>query len=334
MARRTPITLPDPLEFPAPDSAINFGTALEAIRQEYMVQALLATVEVVDIHELNRELSEYVPASRIRELAGIGLRAELIYPVPCLLKRNPRLLAYYRLLLGYSGKRFFRINPVMHRFENMEKKGTLDPEQEVYLPAICRAFISAAQQLVDGLGLRRISRDLLDDLQLLTLGSSLQGARNVEIGQAGAREVRDLIEEIVRPYITTSTATTIKLVNLAGREVVITTGMDPDVRIEEYLTDDQTRKILAIEVKAGEDGSNIYNRLGEAEKSHLTAREDGFTECWTIAGTKKLDLTKARQKTPSTNEFWLLAEITNKSSLAYRQFRQRIEAYVGIPSSR
>lgn len=338
------ISLPDPLVLPSPSNAISFGKALETIRKEYMVEALLATVQDMDIDLINAELKQYVPTKRVRELAGIGLRAELVYPVPCVLQKNPRLIAYYRLLLGYSGKRFWRLNSSLGQFINLEKKGTITPAQEFYLPAICAAFIVSAGQLVDGLGLERISRDLLDDLQLLTLGSFLQGAENVKIGQAGAQEVRELIGDIVKPYITSATDKVIKLHNPLGREVVITISSDPDVRIEER-TDEpkggkegqkgkqkQTRKILAIEIKAGEDFSNIYNRLGEAEKSHLKAKKKGFTEFWTIAGTKELDLDKATVQTPTTNEFFLLAELEDKTSDAYQEFRQRIEARVGIPS--
>ena len=65
--------------------------------------ALLATVAALDLQQVNKELADYVPAYRLQELAGRGLRGEILYPVPCVLQAQPRLLGYYRLLLGCSG---------------------------------------------------------------------------------------------------------------------------------------------------------------------------------------------------------------------------------------
>jgi hypothetical protein len=44
-------------------------------------------------------------------------------------------------------------------------------------------------------------------------------------------------------------------------------GSDPDVSITQQLKSQQ-RKLVAIELKGGTDVSNVWNRLGEAEKSH------------------------------------------------------------------
>jgi hypothetical protein len=170
-------------------------------------------------------------------------------------------------------------------------------------------------------------------LQLLTLGSQLQGARNVEIGMAGMQDVRQLIEEIVHNFIRKSDDNSITLVNSAGRTVIIRIGSDPDIRIEEKMTTRATRGIVSIEVKAGTDISNVYNRLGEAEKSHNKAKRKGFTEFWTIVNTVTLDLDKARVQSPTTNEFYLLSKLKDKASPEYVDFRNRIETYCGIPST-
>lgn len=39
-------------------------------------------------------------------LASKGLRGEIVFATPIILKSNPYLLGYYRLLLGYSQKYF------------------------------------------------------------------------------------------------------------------------------------------------------------------------------------------------------------------------------------
>ncbi|BAD39318.1 XcyI family restriction endonuclease [Symbiobacterium thermophilum] len=327
-----PLNLPSPLVLPDPAGAIEFGASLDALRQLFLVQALLATVKTLDLNVLNAELAQYVPAHRLQEMAGVGLRAEIVYPVPCLIEANPRLIAYYRLLLGYSAKRLYRMNSPLGPFETLEKKGVINPRLRPHIPTICSAMIASAEKLVDGLGIQRITRELLDDLQLLTLGSQLQGARNVAIGMAGMHAVRLIIEDIVAPYITKSDANSIVLTNSAGRTVTIRIGADPDVRIEEKVGRN-VKRTLSIEVKAGEDNSNIYNRLGEAEKSHNKAKKKGFTEFWTIVNTSNIDLVKARVQTPTTNEFFLLRLLKDKSTPEYADFRQRIEALCGIPTT-
>ncbi len=57
--------------------------------------------------------------------------------------------------------------------------------------------------------------------------------------------------------------------------MLIEFSSDPDVLITEKLQSG-VRYILSIEVKGGTDASNIHNRLGEAEKSHLKAKKFGI----------------------------------------------------------
>lgn len=86
-------------------------------------------------------------------------------------------------------------------------------------------------------------------------------------------------------------------------------GSDPDVSITQQLKSQQ-RKLVAIEIKGGTDVSNVWNRLGEAEKSHQTAKHSGFNELWTVLRVDVVTypnmLKKAGEKSPSTTHFFYL----------------------------
>lgn len=87
---------------------------------------------------------------------------------------------------------------------------------------------------------------------------------------------------------------------------------------------------IAIEVKAGEDFSNIHNRIGEAEKSHLKAKERGFVECWTVVNVDRIDMAMARRESSSTNRFYRLSDIVSATGDEYTDFRNRVIALIGI----
>jgi hypothetical protein len=93
-----------PINIPIPELQIDFSFALTQIRSFYLGEALSSTIGEMDIREIDRELAEKVPIESINALARKGLRGELVFPVPCVLRKNPRLLGYYRLLLGFSQK--------------------------------------------------------------------------------------------------------------------------------------------------------------------------------------------------------------------------------------
>ena len=88
-----------------------------------------------------------------------------------------------------------------------------------------------------------------------------------------------------------------------------------------------------IEVKAGEDFSNIHNRIGEAEKSHQKARARGFVECWTVVNVDRLDMAMARRESPSTNRFYRLSAIVSRVGDEYTDFRNRVISLTGIKVS-
>ena len=79
------------------------------------------------------------------------------------------------------------------------------------------------------------------------------------------------------------------------RKVIITFSSDPDISIFEQISVNKLKNVVAIEIKGGADKSNIWNRLGEAEKSHQSAKRRGFVEFWTIYNVPSLNLAKARE---------------------------------------
>ena len=70
--------------------------------------------------------------------------------------------------------------------------------------------------------------------------------------------------------------------------------------------------------------------MGEAEKSHHSAKQNGFEEFWTIYNVGSLDLRKAREKSPTTNRFYALPELARREGAAFEDFRDRIAALAGI----
>lgn len=112
--------------------------------------------------------------------------------------------------------------------------------------------------------------------------------------------------------------------------MLITLAHDPDVRIQEQVSDQVHHKI-AIEVKGGTDVSNVHNRAGEAEKSHQKARKSGFPEFWTIISKQGLDLSKLRSESPTTNRWFDVAEVLARKGRDWDDFRQRLAGACSIP---
>ena len=318
-------------KIPPPDLQIDFSIALAEIRTQFLQEALGDTVESLDIARIDKQLAGTVPKKSLAALAGHGLRGELMFPVPLLLETNPRLLGYYRLLYGFSQKEFYTSETGVSRFQAMEKKGVLTPANAKKLFALCEAMIPVGAALLDGLGPTRISRGLLDDLTLLTLGPQLRGGANVRKGVAGIVKVFDAIHDIVKPAVIKAEPSRIEIRNAAGRIVLIEFAPDPDIIIREEMVPGSYRELIAVEVKGGSDFSNIHNRIGEAEKSHQKARAAGYHECWTVVNVDKIDVDMARKESPSTSRFYKISDIAKGSGAEYQDFRNRVISLTGIP---
>lgn len=320
------------LHLPSSNLQLTMATALETFRRLYLQEALAGAIARLDLSAINAELDEFAPPRELKSLARSGLRGEFLYPVPCLLLENPRLLAYYRLLFGFSQKEFYS-KAGLGRFKSMEDKGVLSQRAKPDLDALCRAFAERASEFVAHFGAERLTLRFLDDLTLLTVGPQLRGGNNTKIGKLANEAVFELIVGLAGGSVTAQSPTRIEITNAANRKVVVAFSSDPDICVTEETSSTSRRKIVAIEVKGGGDQSNIWNRLGEAEKSHQTARANGFVECWTIYNIPKLDLSKARQKSPSTNRFYNLQDLVRLDSGEFDDFRRNLTARLGISNA-
>lgn len=318
-------------KIPPPDLQIDFSVALVEIRTQFLQEALSDTVESLDIAEIDKQLAAAIPKQSLTALAGHGLRGELLFPVPLLLETNSRLLGYYRLLYGFSQKEFYTSETGVSRFQAMEKKGVLTPANAKEIPGLCDAMIPVGAALLDGLGPTRISRELIDDLTLLTLGPQLRGGANVRKGIAGIVKVFDAIHDIVKAAVIMAEPSRIEIQNAAGRTVLIEFAPDPDITIREEMVPGSYRELVAVEVKGGSDFSNIHNRIGEAEKSHQKARAAGYHECWTVVNVDKIDMDMAHKESPSTSRFYRISDIMKGDGDEYQDFRNRVISLTGIP---
>lgn len=316
------------LEFPV--AQISFANALKEIRTTYLQDALKATVSSMALRDIDAELHSFVDSASLNCLASHGMRGELLFAVPCLLSANPKLLGYYRLLLGYSQKGFYTSASGVGQFKSLEEKGTLSAKQRSALPELCRELNLNAKHMLDNLDSELVKASFFDQLTLLTLGPQLRGGANVQRGTSAIAQVFDVILKIVSPAVIESNQRRIQVRNKAGRIVYIQFAADPDIVIREQLTSDIYKNSVAIEVKGGQDYSNIHNRIGEAEKSHQKARIDGYVECWTVVNVDRVDMTMARSESPTTNKFYRISQLTNDASEEYQDFALQIASIVGI----
>jgi hypothetical protein len=264
----------------------------------------------------------------LKALASRGIRGEFLFALPSLLKVKPNVLGYYRLMLGYSQKEFYS-KAKLGRFKSMEEPGRLTPRLEAELPDLCAALVRRALELLHAIGPDKLTLELLDDLALLTLGPQLRGSNNTRIGVIANRAVFEIIQQVVKHAIVDATESRLEILNASKRKVVIAFSADPDISIFEEMATG-ARNVVAIEIKGGADSSNIWNRLGEAEKSHQSAKQRGFVEFWTIYNVPNLNLCKAHVKSPTTNRFYSLIKLSSQASDEFADFRDRLLSLVGI----
>jgi len=271
------------------------------------------------------------PSRDLRRLASQGIRGEFVFALPTILLTKPNLLGYYRLLLGWSQKEFYQKSKLA-RFERMEAKGEISEPLKRELKDLCRALVERASEMLNDIGFQKLTLELFDDLSLLTLGPQLRGSLNTRIGRVANRAVFEIIQQIVSHAVLSTTESRLELRNASGRKVIITFSADPDISIFEEISTRTLKNVVAIEIKGGADKSNIWNRLGEAEKSHQSAKQRGFVEFWTIYNVPSLNLAKAREKSPTTNRFYSLINLSSATTEEFADFRDRLVAMVGIAS--
>ena len=160
------------IDLPAPELQIDFSRSLKTIRSQLLQQALLSTVRYSSLQEIDAQLREYVSEEDLKRLAAHGLRGELLFPVPCLLRANPRLLGYYRLLLGFSQKAFYDSSGRAGLFKSMEESGTLSTRQDELLPDLCAGMICCASLLLEAFDEEDVTPQFLDAPDATDLGAA------------------------------------------------------------------------------------------------------------------------------------------------------------------
>ncbi|MBZ5623877.1 MAG: XcyI family restriction endonuclease [Acidobacteriia bacterium] len=315
-----------------PSGQIDFYVRLQAVRGRYLSEALKTTVDdpAFTLETLNGELSAYVDAQHLKHLASYGLRGEVCFPVPYLFRRNPYLLGYYRLLYGFSCKEFYDQGP-FKRFQGMENCGSIQPRLEPLIPALCRSLTKTGETLVELIG--TVSLPIVNDLQLLTLGYQFWGSRNVKVGQSAINSFVSLMKVLLAAYSLDVQERQITFLNDSNLPVTIRIASDPDVSITLKLESEE-RKLVAIEMKGGTDRSNIWERIGAAEKSHSKAKAKGFNERWTIT---RVDLNsdpgmlrKAREQSATSTRFFFLDHIADPTTPEAMSFRQVLGSVMGV----
>jgi hypothetical protein len=295
------------------------------------MDALSDALSSLDPNRIKAEIAEYVPSDVQKLLAAAGLRDEHVFPVPAVIQARPSLVGYYRLLLGAPQKGFYNGATGMGPFKSMEETGSASKKQEASIPDFCRAMANPLAGLV-----RQIpnftGRDL-QELPLLTFGSQLQGSNNTQIGKKAMQEIFIAITEILREHITEKTPNKLTLRNASRRTVFVSLSHDPDVSILEQVENQMHNKV-AVEVKGGTDVSNVHNRAGEAEKSHLKAKRKGFKDFWTIISKTGQDMLKLGQESQTTTEWFDVTEILARQGKDWENFRQRLAGAAGIPLDR
>ncbi len=316
-------------EFPVllPKLQLGFYERLQQAQQKLLLPALLEHVGALNIAVLDQQLGQFAGQEKLAFTAQRGIRGELVYPVPYVLSSKPRLLGYYRLLLGFSQKQFY--TGPFSRFQRMEKQNDLTAGTEALLEPCCESLIKSAWFLVNGLP--DLSQSTLNALTLLTLGPQFRGSRNVNLGVEAIETVFGIIKAIVSDRIRGETETSLEIESATGRIYRIEFSPDPDIAIRQALKDGSFRNRIAIEVKGGTDFSNIHNRLGEAEKSHQKAKADGFTQFWTVINVETtLAPATWKQETPTTHELFYLEELANPDSQEYAYFEEYLVSELGI----
>ena len=309
----------------APDLQIAFFHRLREVQGLYLDDALQRTVSSLDVVELDAQLARAVSRTSLTRVASFGIRGEVMFAVPCVLQACPFLLAYYRLLYGLSQKEFYKSGR-FSRFKRMEELGEIPERVHEQLPDLCKALIGTGELLVAAMD--QLSLSMVRDLQMLTLGAQFRGSQNTKLGQDATAEFYDMLGGVVGPYVQAKSQRTMTLRNESGRVVLIEFFSDPDVRITEQLAS-SVRPLVSIEIKGGGDFSNIHNRLGEAEKSHLKAKKRGFFEFWTVVRVA-VDKAAAKQDSPTTTHFFNLDLLKDPASEDSRLFSETLGSLLGI----
>jgi hypothetical protein len=314
-----------PLPVLKPDLQITFYYKLKSINDQCLYQALTDTVKQLSIPDIDKELANLVDHESIKKVASFGLRGELFFPVPCIMQSNPKLLGYYRLLLGISQKEFYNKGP-FGAFKRLEEQGIISQKINSQIEPLCISLIKTAEIMIADID--DLSLTTIRDLQMLTLGPQLRGGLNTEFGKNATDKIFKLLKSLVLPYLKSETERALIIENDSKRIVTVEFSSDPDISIIEKIGA-TNRPLVSIEIKGGKDRSNIHNRIGEAEKSHQKAKGKNFFEFWTMVRVD-LDYVDAKRESPTTTRFFNIDHILDPHHEEYQLFRDLLSSLLSI----
>ena len=309
----------------SPKLQIGFYERLKTAERTFLMPALLAHVGTLDIAQIDDELSRFAGQEKLSLVAKRGLRGELVYPVPTVIRSNPHLLGYYRLLLGFSQKAFYK--GAYSRFASLED-GVIGAKVDSQIEPLCEALVASSWQLITSIP--ELSSDIIRSLTLLTIGPQFRGSQNVTLGTDAAEAVFKLVKVIVQKHVAEESAKHFVVKNDNGRTYRIVFAADPDIAVKQKQPNDKYRNLVSIEVKGGTDISNIHNRLGEAEKSHQKSKDKGFTQFWTIVNVPHVDRATWKLESPTTTELFYLEQMIVEGSAERSKFSEFLERELGI----
>ncbi len=295
--------------FPPPARQVYIHAFLDKARSTVLHAAVSNAATQINPATLRAEILQYVPSAGLAALQGTGARDELVFATPSVLRLAPTTVGYYRLLLGISQKRFYTSATGLTLFKSMEDRGTIRPEADTAIEALCTAFNEALSQLVAAIPRGSLQRDV-EQLPLLTLGAQADGSWRTRIGQEATKGVYAALKDVIKAQGATYTdnGDTLEVVNRAGRTVTLALAADPDVVIKEDVNG-QTVFKTAIEIKGGTDYSNVHNRAGEAEKSHRKAHRNNAQDYWTVISLTGVNRATLASESPTTRQWFDVEEV-------------------------
>lgn len=317
-------------EFPVDGKQIYVAAFLARVRETGLHDALNRGAQKVSGATLRQEMGLYAPAAGLQLLQGTRVRDEEVFAIPSLLREEPGVLAYYRLLLGASQKQFYTTKSGLNVFKPMEERQEITAKAAPLIEAMCSEMNEALGVLIHALPQASLREDV-DQLPLLTLGSQADGSWRGQIGQKATTDVFEAMKAIVKGQSKqyAETEVSITVVNNSNREVTLALAPDPDVVIREDVSGELVYK-AAIEIKGGSDYANIHNRAGEAEKSHQKARSDGAGDCWTVINLDRADMDVLKQESPTTRHWLDLNDVLNHSGGGWRKLKTLTISAMGI----
>lgn len=318
---------------PSTAKQIQTQKILHEYRERMLGSNLKATVSTIDPDVLQAEVSRFVGKDCRMILQGLSIREEVMFALPCVLKSNPILLGYYRLLMGISEKQFYTSATGLSVFKTMEHDGKVNASAEKELDNLCCAINNTMALLLRGVNRSNLEQDLTE-LPLMTLGVYADGVWRNIIGTQAALHVFETIKQIVKSFrvdLVTDEEKCLRFKNNAGNIYRVVPSSDPDISV--FSEGQPEEKILCIEIKGGQDVANVHNRAGEAEKAHLKAGQAGWREKWTViylVGLQHKQADKLLTESPSTDKWFDINEVCAQSGKTYDSFKNMLVSRFGL----